>query len=179
MLDSAVSVHLHNGESYLKEWRGAMRHPRPKKRRSTTRLSLSGERVRDRFEVLFDSVCVHLPATCLMALVDLVAALANADAGYVHVNSVTICRLRRYLGRALGKGAGVGLIETGCGDEYRLAIPPERAKKQIHVKPGFFELAKQNLISPDQFEALRRFARRTPSSEIQMKSKGNRKEIDL
>lgn len=63
---------------------------------------------------------MQLTHAALAALVALVIARDRGPTGFVPVNRVTIYRLREAIATENGS-EGRHLIETGCGEEYRLA----------------------------------------------------------
>jgi len=97
-------------------------------------------------------------------LIDLIVARGTSPSGFVtaaslevlEISPVTISRLRNALDQAIGSGTGRELVETGCAEEYRLAIPADALRTQVVVEAGFFELELIGLITPQQAAALRR-----------------------
>lgn len=92
--------------------------------------------------------------TNLGALIDLLRARADDGTGFVPVERMIIRRLRKALDAA-ELGAGKALIETGCGQEYRLTIPRAMLAERVAIEATFFELESLKVISAEQSAALR------------------------
>ena len=131
-------------------------HLRSFKASATFGILITGTRVGDQFRVAVRGVAISLTFGSFKALIDLTMARANGDSGFVQIEKMTIRRLRAALDKFLGDGVGKTLIETGSGEEYRLAIPKSKLRARVRLTACFFELAKIGLISEDDSEAMRR-----------------------
>ena len=101
---------------------------------------LTGSRHEEQFRIDVDGKPIFLSCVCFIALVDLVYARIQRNSGFRRIAKSTVHRLRKALG-----GAGSRLIETGSGQEYRLAIPKDKIGEGVRVTPCFFELADPEL----------------------------------
>jgi hypothetical protein len=110
-------------------------------------LALTGERQRGRYQVLVCGTPVYLTYSMLNVLVSLVIARGTSQTGFLPVSRITIRRLRKAIDEATGRGTGRSLIETGCGEEYRLAIPASRPATDVVVGNGFLELGRAGALS--------------------------------
>ena len=123
------------------------------------KITLTGERHHNRIEVLFDGRPAKFTYTALQTLVTLILARANSSTGFQQLDPVTVTRVRQLVDKAVGAGAGMGWIETGCGSEYRLTIGKEELRGGLVVFETFFELEATNFIRTDQADALKRICR--------------------
>lgn len=115
----------------------------PRKRTDKLPLVLTGERSDDHFLAHVNRTAIELTYTELATLLSLIAARAvSSHTGYAQTPPVAISRLRKKLGRTL--------IQTGCKEEYRLAIPPHR----VGLEPSFKELASFRIISEEEWKRL-------------------------
>ena len=117
----------------------------------------SGERSENHYVVAVSDKPIQLTHACLEALVELVLARQKSVTGYVPISRVCIRRLRESLNGA-GPNLGRMLIETGCGEEYRLRLPKDSLAKEISVDPSFLELGRMGALCQEQVEQLARFA---------------------
>lgn len=129
----------------------------------------TGNRGNDHYEVVVQGKVVELSLSCLKVMIELVIARRGTGTGFVRVNAVAICRLRRALDEAVGLGAGHAFVETGNAEEYRLAIPRHQIKAKLAITSCFLELVKLKAVSRDRASALRRLCH-SVSSEIDQKS---------
>jgi hypothetical protein len=123
------------------------------------KIRLSGERQGDHYQVWIDARAVDMTASTLSAFVALLLARGREGTGFVALNRVAVHRLRQALDRALGQEAGQAIIETGCGEEYRLTVSREQLRGRLVIDPSFFELEGLGVISAEEAEALRRLGR--------------------
>lgn len=144
-------------------------------------IRLTGERRDEHFQVDVLGKTMQLTHGLLEALIELVIACGGPTRGFVPISRVTIRRLRRALEGA-DRLAAKGLVETGCAEEYRLAIPKERLRQEIAVDSSFFELVKINAVSQEQAEQLVRVGHMVKPGrnrkETRRKPKRNRKETE-
>jgi hypothetical protein len=117
-------------------------------------LVLTGHRRDDHFEILFNQTPVTLTRTHLRALVQLVLARGARQTGLLRLPRVTICRLRQALDSVGGPGTGKQVIQTGCGEEYRL-----RPDTVVILVASFLELIDLGITSPQEVEVLRGLCR--------------------
>jgi hypothetical protein len=82
------------------------------------------------------------------------AGFANAKS-YPFVSRVAVCRLRRAIDDILGPRAGLELIATGAGEEYRLNLTPD----EIAIHPSMNELLPLRVLAPTDVEALNSFVK--------------------
>jgi hypothetical protein len=68
---------------------------------------------------------------------------------------MAVHRLREGLGARRGKL----LIETGCDDEYRLALTRDGLAADVLIEPAFFELNKLGVFSGTVVSQLKRTCR--------------------
>jgi hypothetical protein len=132
-------------------------------------ITFTGNRRNDHYEVLVHGQVVESRLACLKALIALVLAHAGSGRGFVRLNPVTVCRLRRAIDDVIGAGAGMILIETGISDEYRLMLPNKGLNGHVALAPCFFELVQLKIVSRDCATKLKR--------RCQRKSSGNRQEM--
>jgi len=131
---------------------GAAPPNRVKRSGAAATIMLTGNRSNDHFLIQLEGDPVALTHATLKALVKLIIARGSPGSGFVHVPRVTIHRLRQSLGRE----AGDKLIETGCGEEYRLVFEPDCLADHIVLHPSFFELGDLHVYSASQLEVLTR-----------------------
>jgi hypothetical protein len=86
----------------------------------------------------------------------LVLAQGNVATGLANIDRKIIYRLRKAIDRALGRGVGAALIQHGCGEEYRLAIPAGKAKARVGVTKCFFELVGLRLLTEEDAATIRK-----------------------
>jgi len=110
---------------------------------SGPRLVLTGERLRGRHLVKLDGQAIWLPGGLFIALCELVRGRFSTQTGFVVQSSLTIHRLRAALDGHAAQLDGTSLVETGDGQEYRLALDPEL----LSVEPTFGELPSPTFIS--------------------------------
>ena len=141
----------------------------------------TGERHNNHFEVCVLGRKVLLSLAMLRTLVDLLIARANTEIGFLAQSPVTSRRLRRTIDQAVKPGTGKSLIETGSGQEYRIALARETVDEAVMTAPGFFELVSLKVISSQQAAQLRRITKPLKSARnhavIQRKSGRNQVEI--
>jgi hypothetical protein len=122
-------------------------------------LTLTGERHGDHYQIRLSGNDVGLTCSALVALVSMVIARAGPGTGFTPISRVTGRRLRQALDQAVGPGTGMTLIETGCGEEYRLTFAREHLDKHVAIHASFFELEGLRVITKEQAEALRHLGR--------------------
>jgi hypothetical protein len=127
---------------------------------------LTGSRHDDHFRVLLDGKATMLPYASFSVLVELICARVLSDSGFLASARSTIYRLRKTLESNVGIGRP--LIETGSGEEYRLAIPKSELRKRVGVTSCFFDLVARNLITKEQAEILRKHCRQCKLREIDL-----------
>src|SRR5262245_27419696 len=137
-------------------------HHRGLKRSATIDITVTGTRVGDLFRVALRGASISLTFNSFEALINLTIARANGGSGFVEIKKMTIRRLRAAIDRSLGDGVGKTLIETGSGEEYRLAIPKKNLRKRVRLTACFFELSKIGLLSEADSEAMRRACGKCP-----------------
>jgi hypothetical protein len=120
-------------------------------------LLLTGGRLNNRYIVGLAGRAVPLTYTYYNVFTDLLDAQRDPKASgfassrvYPMINRVAICRVRRVIDETLGKGAGMELIQSGSGEEYKLNVPPD----QIAIDPSFPELVALKVITPEQLADL-------------------------
>jgi hypothetical protein len=128
----------------------------------------TGERSHDQYRVRMFGKAARLTHSTLNALVELVIARAKLETGFVPLSRVTVSRLRRSLDY-VKRSAGRTLIETGCGEEYRLSLTKEKLAKHTAVAPSFYELVALKAISQEQADQLTSICRL-------LNPRGNRKD---
>jgi hypothetical protein len=135
----------------------------PSRRRSKTKdhvagasIILTGSRRDDHFRIDVGDDAVFLPCASFNTLIDLVCARITSESGFVHVPRATIHRLRKAIDQWVGAGAGKQLIETGCVQEYRLAIAKAKIAERVGVTRCFFELTALHIVTCEQAETLRK-----------------------
>ena len=121
-----------------------------------TLLVLTGERQQGRYGVQVQGGVVPLTYGNLTALLDLLVARGSSEAGFWPVDRLVIARLRTAIDAGAGPGVGATLIETGCGEEYRLAIPAEQLATRVLISPGFWEMAQRGVLTQERCELLRK-----------------------
>jgi hypothetical protein len=121
-------------------------------------LLLCGERNRDHFQIEALGQKVPLVNSALHALIELIIARGTRATGFTPISRVTIRRLRQAMACTQASRAAT-LIETGCGEEYRLTLPKETLAREIAIAPSFFELTSIGAISHEQAEQLARIGR--------------------
>ena len=112
---------------------------------------LTGNRGRKQYRVDVDGQSLWLSCASLIALVDLLCARIQSDAGYRELTRSTVHRLRQDLGEV-----GRNLIETGDGCEYRIAIPKAKIRDRVSLSPSFFKLVGLAVLSQEQADTLRK-----------------------
>ena len=133
---------------------------------ANVQMLFTGERRNDHFRIFLNGEGADLTNCTLNAVLNLVVARAQLGSGFLHVSRITICRLRQVINAVMGDGAGEALIETGCREEYRLALTREQVIDQVSFTPCFFELEEMRVLSKDQSEAIRRSFPMTPIQPI-------------
>jgi hypothetical protein len=119
-------------------------------------IAFTGIRAQNHYSVGVGGKSIALTYGSLKALMELVLARSSPGSGFARFDKMTIARLRAVLVCALGDGAGKVLIETGSGEEYRLAIPRKQLRARVLVSDCFFELIEINVVRKDEADALRR-----------------------
>src|SRR5215468_10451358 len=104
---------------------------------TTGEIILTGERRGDHYEVHLSGRPVGLTCSALSALVAMLVARGGTGTGFVQLSPVAVHRLRRAFDCAGGEGTGKTLIETGCGEEYRLTVPRGLLASWLRVDPSF------------------------------------------
>jgi len=117
-------------------------------------ITLSGNRSKDHFQIEVDGEVVELTHAALKTLVKLLIARAGAGSGFVRIPRLAIYRLRQTLDHALNPEIGEELIETGCGEEYRLTFEPNKLRDHVALQPSFFELEELRVFSKSQAQVL-------------------------
>jgi hypothetical protein len=87
-------------------------------------------------------------------LIDLIVARKRAPDGYLAIRPVVVHHLRHALDEALGPGGGKNLIETGCGQEYRCALPQGELAAHVQVTRGFVGMVERKIIPIQEANAL-------------------------
>jgi hypothetical protein len=113
-------------------------------------LKLTGDRRNDRFRICLYGRPAELTGSSVYILVELILARADSETGFVPLSPVEVHRLRRALDDAGGAGSGKRLIETGAGEEYRLALAPEELAEQVVLEASFFELTRMGVLTGAQ-----------------------------
>src|SRR5262245_42446472 len=108
---------------------------RVKRSAAPVTMTLTGNRRNDHFLIEFGGTPIKLTHATLKALVKLIIARGSPGSGFVSLPRVTVYRLRQSLGTQ-----AANLIETGCGEEYRIALDPDRIGDQVTLHSSFFEL---------------------------------------
>jgi hypothetical protein len=121
---------------------------------------ITGARVGDHFRVAVGKSAISLTFASIKALIDLTIARANGHSGFARMEKMTIRRLRAAVDKQLGDGVGKALIETGSGEEYRLAIPKSKLRARVRLTACFFELAGIGVISEVDSELMGRICGR-------------------
>lgn len=132
-------------------------------REGLPRLVVTGERLRRRHLVVVDGERVWLPPGIFALVCRLVRARCTTRTGFSAESPLNVYRLRAYLlnaSRALD-----GMVETGDGEEYRLAPSAE----ELSASEDVAELAVPELISDEEREVLVRLSY-AGRSEISLKS---------
>jgi hypothetical protein len=114
------------------------------------RLVLTGERRARRHLAILDDRPVWLPGGLFTTLCRLVRARCTLQTGFVVESPLTIFRLRRLLEMGEVPRNEPSIIETGDGNEYRLAID----SISVDIEPSFAELPSPAFISRDDKHAL-------------------------
>ena len=122
-------------------------------------LVFTGSRRDDLYRIEVAGRAVWLPCASMGIVVDLVIAGIQTESGLIPCCKTAICRLRQALDEQLGAGAGQRWIETGGGQEYRLAIPKSKIGEQVGVTACFFELVGLRMVSEKDAETLRKTCR--------------------
>jgi hypothetical protein len=121
-----------------------------------TIIVFTGERRNKRHLVRVYDRALMLTGGEMGLLVRLVLARGTTPAGFLAERPLAIHRLRQKCAGASGRDGKPALIETGCGQEYRLALEREELPARIAIEPGFFELVDLGVLTKGQAGALRR-----------------------
>lgn len=138
---------------------------RPPVTSTRPRLVLTGERLNRRHLVKLDDREIWVPGGLFATLCTLVHARCTTQTGFVVESPLTIFRLRELLDGYRVKANGKSLIETGEGQEYRLAL----ATTFIDVDQAFTELPSPKLIKIEEKSELLKLRGPNPR-EIELKS---------
>jgi len=105
-------------------------------------LILTGRRRRRHYLILVKRREVWLNRRQFADLCRLVRA-RGSDLEYVRLAPVTVRRLRAAIDEQLGEGAGMSIVETGDGAEYRLTFAPSTIArdKSLASTRGLAEIA--------------------------------------
>jgi hypothetical protein len=120
-------------------------------------IQLSGERAHNRYHLEVNTAVVKVTHSALRTLVRLVIARGVTGTGFLSAPPATVHRLRQAVDRVSQRPASSSLIETGCRQEYRLAIPREELGQRVVLRPDFFELEDLGVLTKDQGLQLRQF----------------------
>ncbi len=125
---------------------GQRKNPKQTKPTRVATITFTGERRKNHYRVLFYGLETELTGTALNLLTELVLARADTETGYVQARPLDIYRLRRSMDTAR-RGIGNQLIDTGGGEEYRLAIPFDKLASEVAVTVCFLELIDLKIVS--------------------------------
>lgn len=123
-------------------------------------LVLTAERHDGHYDIQLNAKVIPLSHGLLMTLLDLVAARGTTKAGFVQVSRVVIHRLRQAIDRATEPAMGLRLVETGCGEEYRLTVPAGQLARRVLLAPDFEELEQIGALSRELGRRLRQICGR-------------------
>jgi hypothetical protein len=119
-------------------------------------LTLSGDRANRHVLVRVHGRPLPVSFSQFTLLVRLVIARGTTPTGFVGdadtFHSVAVWRLRKAIDGVAGPGAGKRLVQTGAGEEYRLAIPAT----SVALEPSCSELVPIHFLTAEQLRSLRR-----------------------
>jgi hypothetical protein len=135
----------------LKKRQGALeRGMRPLVKRPESEIVFTGDRHNRHFLVLIRGKKAYLSFNLLGALVDLVVARVTRPHAFVKLPRLAVHRLRRLIDYKLHSGVGARLIETGAGEEYRLAVPPGGLRARDSLAAGFADIVAAGMIRAER-----------------------------
>ena len=119
-------------------------------------LTLTGERADGHVLVRVHGLPLPVSFSPFALLVRLILARGTTATGFVRdadtVHPVAVWRLRQAVDGVAGPGAGKRLVQTGAGEEYRLAVPAAA----VALEPSCADLVPLRFLTAEQLEALRR-----------------------
>jgi hypothetical protein len=128
-------------------------------------LLLTSERLSRRHVVVLHDHVLFLTSALFNTLAELIIARGTSlNAGFasgeqfLSVSRVPVCRLRREIDQAVGAGVGRQVVESGAGEEYRLALQLE----DVALDGGIDELVRLGVLSAHQLTQLKALVRVMP-----------------